>query len=253
MAKKKTAAQLEQANARARQRYADDADYRERKIAATNAYYALHSDELNAKQRQRYATDGEFRERKLASRRTRKLMASLEKYGIPIEAYERMLASQNGRCRICQRDFSRAPCFDHDHVTGELRGLLCDRCNTGIGHFKDNPVWLRRAADHVERRGASCDAGQATSPHDGPWIGDDAGRWIRRAILQELLRPPGPRQPPPANNLQQIVRVVVDKAGELDAIAIEAVFDRIGGSGPQPIEAQAMRRLVGVIADDLVR
>ena len=78
MAKKRTAAQREAAKAQARQRYADDPEYRERKLAETNAYYALHCDELNAKQRERYATDSEFREQKLARGRTGKRKATLE-------------------------------------------------------------------------------------------------------------------------------------------------------------------------------
>lgn len=40
--------------------------------------------------------------------------------------------------------------LDHSHATGTLRGCLCYRCNTAIGHMRDRPDLLRRAADYLE-------------------------------------------------------------------------------------------------------
>jgi hypothetical protein len=52
-------------------------------------------------------------------------------------------------CELCGR---KGPIYwDHDHVTGLFRGWLCRGCNTSLGMMMDNPVWLRRLADYVER------------------------------------------------------------------------------------------------------
>ena len=62
---------------------------------------------------------------------------------------EAMLTAQNGVCAICQT----APAIhvDHDHTSGEVRGLLCFRCNAALGQLADDPLVLRRAARYLER------------------------------------------------------------------------------------------------------
>ena len=67
-------------------------------------------------------------------------------------AYERMLYLQNGKCAICGREDNGARrfCVDHDHETGRIRGLLCGRCNTGLGFFEDNTEALRAALEYLE-------------------------------------------------------------------------------------------------------
>lgn len=75
------------------------------------------------------------------------------KYNLSLEDYDRMLDDQDGRCAICLKppEPDRHLCVDHDHETGENRGLLCDICNRGVGIFRDDPEALRRAADYLER------------------------------------------------------------------------------------------------------
>ena len=79
--------------------------------------------------------------------------ARVEKvYGITGEEYEKILKLQGGRCFICGNKPGRKRlAVDHDHKTGEVRGLLCRICNFDtIGKAKDDPDRLRRAADYIE-------------------------------------------------------------------------------------------------------
>ena len=78
----------------------------------------------------------------------------MRKYGITIEVYDRMLSLQGGKCAICGRSTpTRGDGMlqvDHDHKTGEVRGLLCSPCNTVLGYIRDNPDALRAAVAYLE-------------------------------------------------------------------------------------------------------
>lgn len=77
------------------------------------------------------------------------------KYGISSSEYDELLAAQDGVCAICKLDNrdsrGRSMPVDHDHETGEVRGVLCDHCNRALGLLGDNPEVLRAAADYLER------------------------------------------------------------------------------------------------------
>lgn len=72
--------------------------------------------------------------------------------------YRTLFMRQGGKCAICKvappggvfRENEKATlCVDHDHATGEVRGLLCGQCNTGLGMFRDNPANLQRAIEYL--------------------------------------------------------------------------------------------------------
>lgn len=65
------------------------------------------------------------------------------------ELYFQLFQIQEGKCKICSSDLVR-PVLDHCHKSGELRGLLCSSCNSGIGFFKDNVESLLAAASYVQ-------------------------------------------------------------------------------------------------------
>lgn len=69
------------------------------------------------------------------------------KYGITEEVYNRMFEQQNGKCKVCMRQELLK--IDHNHKTGEIRGLLCDRCNLAIGLFRDDPGLCLRASGYL--------------------------------------------------------------------------------------------------------
>jgi Autographiviridae endonuclease VII len=66
--------------------------------------------------------------------------------------YKDQLEKQNHRCAVCsghQSEFKHAFAQDHNHQTGELRGLLCGNCNQALGKLKENPVTIAAALDYV--------------------------------------------------------------------------------------------------------
>jgi len=67
------------------------------------------------------------------------------KYGITDEQYREMLREQDGRCAVCRQrppsggaHQNRVLQVDHHHATGEVRGLLCNKCNMAAGFLDDD-------------------------------------------------------------------------------------------------------------------
>lgn len=74
-------------------------------------------------------------------------------YGITEKDVDALLFEQSGRCGICGSVFSKEnmPRVDHNHETLVIRGLLCDPCNWGLGHFRDSYDNLIRASTYLGR------------------------------------------------------------------------------------------------------
>ncbi len=77
-------------------------------------------------------------------------------YGLTLPEYEVMLNKQGGVCAICKKPETveiagrmRSLAVDHDHHTSKVRGLLCSRCNLGIGRFDDDADLLDEAARYI--------------------------------------------------------------------------------------------------------
>lgn len=76
----------------------------------------------------------------------------LKMTGCTEEMYNNMFVEQAGCCKICGKHQSaqkKSLSVDHCHETLEIRGLLCDNCNLGLGRFKDNPVLLNKAIKYL--------------------------------------------------------------------------------------------------------
>jgi len=76
-----------------------------------------------------------------------------QNYNITIADYDKMFSLQNGKCLICERASNKRLVVDHNHSTDEVRGLLCNNCNMGIGLLNDNPITLAKAVDYLTKRG----------------------------------------------------------------------------------------------------
>ena len=75
-----------------------------------------------------------------------------ENYRLSLADYSLLFESQHGGCAICNTPPTlKRLAVDHDHTTGYLRGLLCSRCNLGIGRFEDNTTLFRNAILYLEQ------------------------------------------------------------------------------------------------------
>jgi hypothetical protein len=75
-------------------------------------------------------------------------------YGVTKDQYYKILKYQKNKCPICKTDFSkvkRRPCVDHDHKTGEFRGILCQRCNSAM-HYFDNMTMFKSLVKYKGRK-----------------------------------------------------------------------------------------------------
>jgi Recombination endonuclease VII len=151
-------------NALRRKRYAEDPEYRAKKLAANYAWDKTHRPQLNEWKRcwrkSRKENDPQSHAKELAQKCANRRKVN---YGLSIAEYERMLKRQGGRCAICRSKDKL--CVDHCHDTQEVRALLCGKCNTGLGCFNDDPRLLRAAATFLEtwRRGGTNDRPSTTT------------------------------------------------------------------------------------------
>jgi hypothetical protein len=82
------------------------------------------------------------------------------KYNLTPGQWESIFVAQGRCCAICKtptpngnkrKNGTATWATDHDHKTGKVRGILCNNCNHGLGHFKDNQTLLRLATDYLDK------------------------------------------------------------------------------------------------------
>jgi hypothetical protein len=97
----------------------------------------------NEYRRRRYRSEPDYRRKSRAA--GRKAL-----YGITEDEYAELWAQQGGVCAICLLDDNKRELHvDHDHETGEVRGLLCANCNGALGMFREKPSLMERAIAYV--------------------------------------------------------------------------------------------------------
>lgn len=117
-------------------------------------YQKRRAEHINAYHRQRHAekvaTDPEYVAMK---RRAARDSRRKRKYRITRAEYCDLLTQQKGRCKICNVHYGEELRVDHNHETGEVRALLCNNCNTGLGLFKEDPDRMKSAIEYLHRYG----------------------------------------------------------------------------------------------------
>lgn len=91
----------------------------------------------------------------LEIRRKRHRVQLIKSYGISEDEFNLILQKQKGKCAICgTTDWGRpSPSIDHDHTTGKVRALLCNRCNRTLGLAEDSPELLIKMAEYLKNYG----------------------------------------------------------------------------------------------------
>jgi hypothetical protein len=75
-----------------------------------------------------------------------------DRYGITREMFKEMLSDQSSRCAICDTDVDeKSSHIDHCHTTGKVRGILCEKCNKGLGQFDDDVNYLKNAIKYLTK------------------------------------------------------------------------------------------------------
>ena len=83
------------------------------------------------------------------------------RFGITPKQYSELFIAQNEVCAICNRPESKKHnksnrvqmlSVDHCHITGNIRGLLCQDCNIAIGYFRNDPARLQKAIEYLNRQ-----------------------------------------------------------------------------------------------------
>lgn len=72
-------------------------------------------------------------------------------HGLSPEEVSERLAQQGGVCGLCKTESTKRWHGDHDHKTGAFRGVLCNKCNMGLGLFNDNVDLCQAAVAYLER------------------------------------------------------------------------------------------------------
>lgn len=90
----------------------------------------------------------------------RAYVKKLKQYNLTLEEYDSMFKSQQGLCAICQNAETQLNpsgeikrlCVDHCHTTGQVRELLCTKCNKALGGFRDDPSLLLKAMEYLQKK-----------------------------------------------------------------------------------------------------
>ena len=150
-------------------------------------------------------------------------------HGLPRGTYDALFDAQGGRCFICQEAppaGSRLH-LDHDHATQQVRGLLCNGCNSGLGLFKDNLISLARAMHYlsIERPmllSKRTEKGQRVSPERRKARDDQFAAWEKARAEKAAVREEKRKAKAAAQEARRIEREAKKQAAEAKRQAVYA-------------------------------
>lgn len=127
------------------QLYNSNPEYKERQKKSANSYYNNNKEyfyEQNKKNRLEKPEQYKVMIRKGWLKKN---------YNLTQEQFDQILESQDNKCAICNSsDFGKkGPVVDHCHTTGQVRGILCGKCNRGIGLFNDDVCIMKNAIQYI--------------------------------------------------------------------------------------------------------
>lgn len=141
-------------------RRADYAANREKYTAINKASYKKHCDARKAQAhlyRLAHLEERHIKDRAYYAANKQKLLDCQRriKYGLTREAFDNMVNLQGGVCAICgvKNWNGRKPHVDHDHISGQVRGILCHRCNSAIGLVGEKIIVLVRMIEYLNNKG----------------------------------------------------------------------------------------------------
>lgn len=126
--------------------------FRQRKLKTMTSYRS-HCRECERKEhRDWYSRNKEYTKLYQESRKTSTEDRRLNRiYGISLKDLNLMVKDQDNKCKICGDSFLNSRmCVDHCHKTGKIRGILCNKCNSGIGLLKDSRDVVKNAYNYLE-------------------------------------------------------------------------------------------------------
>jgi hypothetical protein len=118
-------------------------------------YHNKHKERLNIRRHEHYINNRaavlermyKYHQTPEGKMNTRKQQVA--QYGITIEEYNRLFKLQNGKCAICNVTQEKSLDVDHCHKSNKVRGLLCRKCNLGIGFMQDSPDICKKASEYL--------------------------------------------------------------------------------------------------------
>jgi hypothetical protein len=134
-------------------------------------------------------------------------------YQLSIVRFDQIFDEQDRRCACCKttRPGESSWCIDHDHDTGQIRGILCSNCNTGIGFLGDSVEGLQRASDYLKAHHARGGHKRADSPPAKQFVQVKVSVVMQRAF--ELFK-----QGVPRNKVVVILRLAPDVVDDIHGL-----------------------------------